>query len=75
MKKKRLEVNEEEGERERDLLLPLGARHTVFAEPLPGKIAGQIFPEHNLRNWQTGQTSSGSHKAAPDTPSLHNPGN
>jgi hypothetical protein len=27
----------------------------------------QIFLEHNLRNWQTGQTSSGSHTAAPPT--------
>ena len=24
------------------------------------QIAGQIFLEHNLRNWQSGQTSSGS---------------
>jgi len=29
-----------------------------------GSLSGQNFLEHNLRNWQTGQTSSGSHKAA-----------
>ena len=31
---------------------------------LSEQTGGQIFLEHYLRNWQTGQISSGSHKAA-----------